>query len=138
MAAIAPIDRSAPPLVLNWLSDRCDLPDLLGRLSRGEISAYHVIGTQAAIILSIATARDSGAKGMWIESLGGTVGGSAKANRRLLGSVLRDCEMLARASHCSEIRIEAGNRTALKHRLFVAFGFEIYPVENTTVMRKAL
>ena len=121
-----------------WLEARCDLPELRGRLMRNEVGAFYIDGTQAALVLSVGTARDSGQQGLWIESLGGSVGSAHQKNKALLRSVLMDCETLARASNCMEIRIEEGTRTQLKKRLFVAFGFEPLDVSGATVMRKAL
>lgn len=123
---------------MGWLEAKCELPDLSGRLSRGEVGAFLITGTDAALILSVAIARDSGRRGLWVEALGGSVGGSPKKNKTLIGSVLKDCEVLARASECTEIRIETSTRSALKLRLFTTFGFEPVVAADVRVMRKVI
>jgi hypothetical protein len=123
---------------MGWLLERCDLPRLADRLMAGEVGAYLVAGTDAAIVLSVARAAPDNTRTLWVESLGGKASSKPKENTAILAEALAECEMIARASECSEIRIEAGSRTNLKRRLFTKFGFEVFTFDRFEVLRKAL
>ncbi len=138
LRALAPIVGADRPRLMGWLSERCDLPRLQERLMADQIGAYLIAGTDAALVLSVATALPDNAKALWIESLGGKASWKPKDNALLIEAALNDCAQIARLSGCSEIRIEAGNRTALKKRLFIKFGFEVLDLGRFVVMRKAL
>lgn len=123
---------------MGWILARCDLPQVEDKLLNGKAGAYRISGTDAALILSVGTTIDTNVSALWITSLGGAAGWRPHRNKQILASVLDDCEAIARASNCTEIRIEAGTRTGLKLRLFQAFGFEAKRLPHTIVMRKAL
>lgn len=120
-----------------WLTERCDLPGLLERLRAGRASAYLIAGTDAALVLSVGTTPE-GSRGLWIESLGGASPMQPKANFAAISNVLTDCVKIASKSGCSEIRIEAGTRGALKQRLFARVGFILITSGNHAVMRRTL
>lgn len=122
----------------DWIAARCAMPGLQERLTGREAAAYRIDGTDAALIMSVGTTKGTGARALWIEGLGGHVGRNGTKNRRLLGAVLDECAAFARASDCDEIRIEANNRSALKLRLFTAFGFEEGRLPGSTFLRKAV
>jgi hypothetical protein len=107
-------------------------------LERGESRAFHIVGTDAVLVLAAGKAKDTGAVALWIESLGGNVGYRPKENAAVLAQVLRDCDAIARLAGCTEIRIEAERRLPLKERLFVRHGFSRTTVLGKPLMRKAL
>lgn len=138
LRCLAPIVGDERARLMDWLGERCDLPRLQERLMADEVGAYLIAGTDAALVLSVGTALPDNARALWIESLGGRASWKPKDNALLIDAVLNDCEQIGRLSGCSEIRIEAGNRTALKKRLFIKFGFEVLDLGRFVVMRKAL
>ncbi len=137
LRCLVPIVGDDRQRLIGWLSERCDLPRLQERLMADELGAYLIAGTDAALVLSVGTA-EANARALWIQSLGGSASFRPKDNAHLIGRVIDDCEQIATASECSEIRIEAGNRTALKKRLFTKFGFEVATFGQFTVLRKVL
>lgn len=138
LRTLAPIVGEDRERLMGWLGERCDLPRLQERLMADEIGAYLIAGTDAALVLSVGNALPDSARALWVESLGGKASGNPKVNAAVIGAALAECEMIARASDCSEIRIEAGTRTGLKKRLFTKFGFEVFTFERFVVLRKAL
>jgi hypothetical protein len=114
------------------------LPRLRERLERGESRAFHIVGTDAVLVLAVGQTKDTGAVALWIECLGGRVGYRPKENSAVLTQVLRDCDAIARLADCTEIRIEAARRLPLKERLFVRHGFERTAALGKPLMRKAL
>lgn len=138
LRSLAPIVSADRQRLMGWLRERCDLPRLQERLMADEIGAYLIAGTDAALVLSVGNALPDNARALWIESLGGSASSRPKENAALIGAVVADCEQIARLSGCSEIRIEAGNRTSLKKRLFIKFGFEVLDLGRFVVLRKAL
>jgi hypothetical protein len=123
---------------MGWILARCGLPQVEGDLLNGRAGAYRIAGTDAALILSAGRTVDTDVPALWITSLGGVAGWRPHRNKQILAAALEDCEAIARASNCTEIRIEAGTRTGLKLRLFQNFGFEAKRLPTTIVMRKAL
>jgi hypothetical protein len=121
-----------------WLSARCRLPGFWERLATQASEAFQIRGTDAALILSVGLTKDTGKQALWIEALGGKVSDRPRQNAALIGAVIEDCETIARGTGCTEIRIEAGTRTALKTRLFRRFGFVETDAEGALVMRKEL
>lgn len=115
-----------------------DTPSLPSRYAQDQVGFFPIKGVDAAVILSVATAVDTGVKALWIEGIGGRATTNAKRNARITRDVLRDCEELALASGASEIRIEASTRTELKLSLFKAFGFTPLQVGQFMVMQKVL
>ena len=135
---LAPISFEAACEVWGWLEPRCPLPRLRERLESGESRAFHIVDTDAVLVLAAGKAKDTGAVALWIECLGGHVGYRAKDNARLLKTVLTDCNEIARLAGCTDIRIEAANRLPLKERLFARHGFERTTVLGKPLMRKAV
>jgi hypothetical protein len=82
--------------------------------------------------------RDTGARALWVEALGGSAPFRPHQNLDVIRATFADCDEIAKASGCSEIRIEANNRTALKKRLFEQFGFVAETILGSTVMRKVV
>jgi hypothetical protein len=108
------------------------------RLSTGQLGAYRILGTDAALILAVNTTRDSLIRALWVVGLGGNVGFRPKANVALMGKVLTDCDLIAAASDCKAIRIEPGDRPDWKSHLLPRFGYRPLDVDGVTVMQKEL
>lgn len=126
------------PDSIAWATDRVGLPNLSARLLLGYAGSYAVPGTDCVVIMSAGLTRDTGVRALWIEALGGEAPLRPHDNMKAIEATMADCVDIARASRCSEIRIEANNRTALKGRLFRRFGFVPEEIYGHTVMRKAL
>lgn len=123
---------------LTGLEARLDMPGMMDRLTQGHAGAYLIAGVNAAIVMSVGVSKDTHARALWIEALGGEVGFVPHRNRRLIAAVIEDAADIGRLSQCTEIRIEANTRSALKRRLFRSFGFDAVTFGTATYMRKGL
>lgn len=112
-----------------------DLPE---RVKHGNMAVLSINDTDALLFVSSGNTVDTQTKAFWIEGAAGKCFSNAKRNMRLIGDVLSDCEVLARLTDASEIRIEASTRNRLKLSLFRLFGFVPLRVGQFTVMRKDL
>lgn len=114
------------------------MPNLRERLASGIAVAFRIVGTDAALVISTGTTKDSGASALWIEGVGGNIGFRPHQNRDLIRHVVGECEALAHRLGCSEMRIEAGSRLGWKARLLPTLGFQTAHVAGATFMRKAI
>lgn len=129
-------------MMLDILDTAEMLPETLSaylpKLESGWAAAFRIKGTEACIVLGFNETVDTNEPCLWIEDLVGRVGFRPKANLRLMGTVLRECETHARRLGCTEIRIEANSRLGWKETLLPCFGFEPKHVNQYMVYRKGL
>lgn len=129
-------------MMLDILDTAEMLPETLSaylpKLESGWAAAFRIKGTEACIVLGFNETVDTNEPCLWIEDLVGRVGFRPKANLRLMGTVLRECETHARRLGCTEIRIEAERRDDWQKVILPRFGFEAIRVNQKSVYRKAL
>lgn len=132
------IDLATSPADWLWLGERIPMPGLLRRLLDGNATAYRVSGTETAVVTSIGKTKDTDTTAMWVIALGGKSKAGPHENYGIIRDVVSECEQIARDHDCSEIRIEAKNRGALKCRLFEPMGFVAETILGGLVLRKVL
>lgn len=88
--------------------------------------------------MTVGMTKDTAQRALWIVNLDGQIGHRPKDNLCLMQAVFEDCDDIARASDCTVIRIEPGERSGWKRRMLPDFGFMPLTVGDVTVMQKEI